>query len=177
MSLQTRLQDLATRVATECKSVRTLLNGNASSLVALTFGTKTNLVVALNELKAELDSVASAGGATINDASAVSSTQTWSIDKIIVELNDTAVAVKNEILNGAGAAYDTLVELQALLEGDAASIASLNTAIGNRLRFDAPQTLDSTQKAQGNANLGSLSLVQSGDPETNLVTTFEAGLT
>ena len=82
MSLSTNLQTLATRVATECKSIRTLTNGNAADLSALTTSTKTNLVAALNELKAELDSVASSGGATINDASTTSTTQTWSVSKI-----------------------------------------------------------------------------------------------
>lgn len=184
MSLQTRLQDLATRIATECKSIRTMINGNAANLSALTFGTKTNLVVALNELKVELDSVASAGGATINDGANVSTTQTYSItkiqellDSVDTDITDTVAALKAEILGGASGAYDTLQELQAILEGDATELAALTTSIGFRLRFDAAQTLTAPQKVQVNANAGSLSLVQSGDPETNLVTTFEAGLT
>ena len=176
MSLQTRLQDLATRIGTECKSIRTLINGNAANLSALTFGAKTNLVAALNELKSELDSVASAGGATINDASTVSTTQTWSVAKIVEELSDTATAVKNEILGGAGAAYDTLQELKALLDTEAGEINGILTALGNRLRFDAAQTLTAPQKVQVNANAGSLSLVQSGDPDTNLVTSFETAI-
>lgn len=176
MSLQTRLQDLATRVGTECKSLRTLINGNAANLSALTFGAKTNLVAALNELKSELDSVASAGGATINDASEVSGTQTWSITKIVAELAETAAAVKTEILGGATAAYDTLQELKVILDTEAAELDSVLTALGTRLRFDAAQTLTAPEKVQGNANLGSLSLVDAGDPDTNLVTTFNAAV-
>ena len=34
-NLQVRISDLATRVATECKSIRTLLNGNAADLSSL----------------------------------------------------------------------------------------------------------------------------------------------
>lgn len=41
------------------------------------------------------------------------------------------------VVGGAGAAYDTLVEIQALLEGDDADIASLLTAVGLRGRFYA----------------------------------------
>jgi hypothetical protein len=44
-------------------------------------------------------------------------------------------AVVNTISNGAGAAYDTLVELQALLVGDAASIAALVASVSLRARF------------------------------------------
>lgn len=40
----------------------------------------------------------------------------------------------DDLVGGASAAYDTLVELQALLEGDAASIATLTTAVNARAR-------------------------------------------
>lgn len=176
-TLQVRLQDLATRIATECKSIRTLINGNAANLNSLTTTTKTNLVAAINELKTTIDSVAASGGATINDASSSSTTQTWSINKIIDELNDTAVAVKNEILNGAGSAYDTLAELQALLEGDAASLATINTALGNRVRTDtASQGLNTTQKSNARTNIDAYGSVEIGNPDTDFVSTFTTGL-
>jgi hypothetical protein len=178
-TLTVRLQDLATRVATECKSIRTLLDGNAADLTALTTTAKTNLVAAINEVKALCDSLAASGGATINDAATTSTTQTWSIDKIASELTDTAAAVKNEILNGAGAAYDTLAELQALLEGDAADITAINTALGNRVRTDtATQGLTTLQQSNARANIGAdITSTEIGNPDTDLVSTFEAGLT
>lgn len=176
-TLQTRLQDLATRISTECKALRTLINGNATDLSALTTTAKGNLVSALNEIKAELDSVAAAGGATINDASDVSTTQTWSINKIITELNDTAAAVKDEILDGAGAAYDTLAELQALLEGDATEIADIMTALGNRVRVDtAAQGLTTQQKLNARTNIDAYGSTELGNPDTDLVATFTSGL-
>lgn len=175
-TLQVRLQDLATRIATECKSIRTLLNGNAADLSALATTAKTNLVAAINELKSDLSTLESAGGAVINDASSDSSTQTWSIDKIIQELNDTAAAVKTELLGGAGTAYDTFKELQDLLEDDATAISAINTALSNRLRFDAAQSLSSPQKAQGCANLGAAALADTGTLDTNFVAVFETGL-
>lgn len=171
-SLQVRLQDLATRVATEVKSLRTLINGNAASLSALTFGAKSNIVVALNELKAELDGVASASGALINDASNNSTTQTYSITKI----RDLLTTTLASLTAGAPAALDTLDELAAALGDDANFAATITTALGNRLRFDAAQTLTAPQKAQGNANLGSAALVDTGNLDTNFVTTFETGL-
>lgn len=49
-SLATRLTDLTTRIATEVKSLRTLLNGNASTNAALKTNAKGNLVAAINEI-------------------------------------------------------------------------------------------------------------------------------
>ena len=49
-SLTTRLSDLTTRIATEFKSLRTLVNGNASTNAALKTTAKGNLVAAINEL-------------------------------------------------------------------------------------------------------------------------------
>lgn len=175
-SLQVRLQDLATRVATEVKALRVLLNGNAADNSALVTTTKTNLVAAINEVKAQANSLAASGGATINDASTASTTQTYSITKIVTSIAEARAAVKAEILGGAGAAYDTLKELEDLLASSTADLTAITTALGNRLRFDAVQTLTAPQKVTVNANAGSLSLAQSGDPDTNLVTTFEAGL-
>lgn len=51
MSLKTRLDSLATRVATEFKTVRTTFSGNTSgSLIGLTTTVKTSLLAAINEL-------------------------------------------------------------------------------------------------------------------------------
>lgn len=63
MSLATQITDLATRVATEAKALRTLINGNAADLSALTTTAKTNLVAAINELQSEIG----ASGATVLD--------------------------------------------------------------------------------------------------------------
>jgi hypothetical protein len=177
-TLQVRLSDLATRIASECKTIRTLLNGNATDLSALTTTAKGNLVSAINELKQEVQRAAESGGATINDAVDVSTTQTYSITKIQAELAETATAVKNEILNGAGAAYDTLAELQALLEGDAAELANITTALGNRVRTDtAAQGLTAQQKLNARTNIGAdITSAEIGNPDTDLVAVFTSGL-
>lgn len=244
-SLQTRLQDLATRIATECKTLKTLINGNAADLSALATTAKTNLVAAINEVHeiatsidpgAVIDDAATAGGdatwsinriktaiadaeadveetilgagglaaltttnktnvvAAINevkgavdaidptdiidDAATAGGAATWSINKISTELSDLAAAIKAEILGGAGAAYDTLEELRALLGDSEEAITSLTTALGNRVRVDtAAQGLTTEQKANARANIGAFGAAELGDPDTNLVTTFETGLT
>lgn len=64
MSLETNLVNFATRVATETKALRTLINGNAADLTALTTTAKGNLVAAINEVAAEVDSIQAGGVAT-----------------------------------------------------------------------------------------------------------------
>ena len=110
MSLTAVLTDLTTRIATECKSLRTLLNGNVSDLSGLTTTTKTNLVLAINELQTAISSINS-NLIGINDISTTATDDTWSVSKIV-----SAIATaKDEILGGAGAAFDTLKELQDIL--------------------------------------------------------------
>ena len=58
MSLATNVSDAMTRIATEAKALRTLINGNASNLAALTTTDKTNLVNAINEVAARCDAPA-----------------------------------------------------------------------------------------------------------------------
>ncbi len=67
MSLVTELDDLTTRIATESKSLRTLINGNAATLNALTTTAKTNLVAAINELDAAIDALGSGGIDTLDE--------------------------------------------------------------------------------------------------------------
>lgn len=59
MSLSTNVSNLATRIATEVKAIRTLVNGNVADLSSLDTTAKSNLVLAINELKAALDTAAS----------------------------------------------------------------------------------------------------------------------
>ena len=162
-TLQVRITDLATRVATEIKSVKTLVNGNAADLSALTTTQKTSLVDAINELKNAVDNAGSS--ITISDSTS-STTEVWSSSKIASEIQ----AAKDALTNGAAAALDTLAELASALGNDASFASTITTALGYRLRFDAVQTLTTEQKTQACANLGI------GEPDTDFVTTFNSGL-
>ena len=162
-TLVVRISDLATRMATECKSLRTLVNANGADLSALTTTQKASLVAAINELKTALDALGTP--ITISD-SASSTTQVWSSSKVSSEIT----AAKNALTSGAAAALDTLSELAAALGNDANFASTITTALGYRLRFDAVQTLTTEQKTQACANLGI------GEPDTDFVTTFNSGL-
>lgn len=58
MSLSTNVSNLATRIATEVKALRTLVNGNVADLSSLDTTAKANLVLAINEIKGALDTAA-----------------------------------------------------------------------------------------------------------------------
>lgn len=105
VSLQTRLQDLATAVATDIKQQRIWLTGTSSgNLTGLNTVNKNSLVEALNEV------LANAGGGTITQA----------------DLD----ALKSDILGpGVPAALDTLDELAAALADDANFAATVTTAL------------------------------------------------
>lgn len=170
-TLETRLNNLATRVATECKSLRTLVNGNTTDLSALTTTAKTSLVAALNELQSEINAVS--GGAGINDSLSSSTTQTWSITKISSEIT----AAIDVLTTGAPAALNTLDELAAALGDDANFGATVTAALGNRVRVDNnSQGLTLLQKQNARTNIDAYGSVEIGNPDADLVATFNTGL-
>lgn len=156
MSLVTRINETFLQLAADIKSLVT----NIGSLTNLTTTSKTNIVSAINEVKAQVGSA----GASINDASTTSTTQTWSAKKS----SDSIAQVKSDILGGAGAAYDTLLELQNIIVADEGTAAALATAVNNRVRYDAAQTLTAGQMLQACNNIGV------GDPDTNFLSAYNA---
>lgn len=150
MPLSTNVQNLATRVATEAKALRTLINGNTADLAALTTTAKTSLVAAINELQAEVDALSSAeGGATISDGT-TSTTTVWSSSKTSSQIN-TAVAA---LIDSSPGALDTLNELAAALGDDPNFAATINTALGHRVRTDtATQGLTGAEQSNARANI------------------------
>lgn len=169
MSHDILVRDLTTRVSTECKSLRTLLNGNQANLSALTTTQKGNLVAAINELKTLIDAVPDA--VLINDAG-TSSSEVWSSAKVSSELT----AQLNAVLSGAPAALNTLDEIAAAIGDDANFAASVTAALGNRVRVDAAQGLTGPQQAQARANIGAVASTDVGPTDTDYVAIFNAGL-
>lgn len=170
-TLQVRIENLATRIGTDVKALRTMLNGNVSDLTGLNTTAKSNIVAALNELKASIDVLVGAGYVTIDDASASSTTKTWSITKI----SEQITAAVNAVLDNAPAAMNTLDELAAALGDDANFAASVNTALGNRVRTDtAAQGLTDTQKSNARANIDAAKASDIGNTDTDFVAVFNA---
>ncbi len=67
-TLKVRIENLATRMGTEAKSLRTLINGNVAGLTALTTTAKGNLVLAINELVTSLAGKQASLGYTAENA-------------------------------------------------------------------------------------------------------------
>ena len=120
MSLLTRITALINSIATDIKDVYARI-GNLNTLQTTT---KSSLVGAINEIIAS-------GGLQINDSTPSAST-TFSGTAIDSKIATAKTEVKNEILGGASAAYDTLQEIQAQMEADDTAAASLTTAVGQR---------------------------------------------
>lgn len=156
---QAELDQAFVEVGTQIKATRTLVG----LLASLTTTEKSNLVAAINEVNAKT----AGAGAQIDDVTARTTT-VYSSSRTDAQIATARAALKAEILGGAGATVDTLQEIATLLANsdidDDNAIAALTTALGNRVRFDAAQTLTAPQKVQANDNIGSVSLVQFGDP-------------
>lgn len=166
-TLAQRIIDLATAVGVDIKDLR-VKQGN---LALLNTTNKSNLVSAINEVLASIG----AAGATINDAAGNGDTSaTWSADKIFDSIEAAKLAVKNELVNGASAALDTLNELAAALGNDPNYAVTIANALSQRVRVDAVQTFTEPQKAQARSNIGALSAVEVGNPDTDFVTSYTA---
>lgn len=160
MSLETRIIALAQAIGTDVKDLR-LKQGD---LTSLSTAAKNNLVAAINELNTAVGNTLKINDAAINGDTTV----TWSADKIFDTIEAAKANVKNELVNGAAAALDTLSELASALGNDANFAASIATELGNRVRYDSAQNLTAAQKLQACTNMGI------GDPESDFSATYTA---
>ena len=162
MSLATRIESLVIRVAQEFNDVR----AKAGHLASLSTTDKSSLVAAINELQAAVVT------ATAIDDQSVASTSTYSSVKIVGLLD----ALKAEILGGADAAYDTLVEIQQLLQNGTSGLDALLAAVNLRVRFDAAQTLTVAEQLQARTNIGAVAAADVGNTDTDFVVIFDGAL-
>ena len=126
MSLEINIRNALTRIATEFKAVK----AREGELPSLQTTAKTSLVAAINELRQLI-------------ASASPSVTLADVDTRIQAL-----------IASAPTTLDTLQELANALGNDPSFSATITAALGNRIRFDAEQTLTAAQRTQALANLG-----------------------
>lgn len=121
----------------------------------LTMTAKADLISAINELVTSIGKVKTdlATKSEINDSQSTT-TNVWSASKTADAIATAATNVKNDLLNGAGAAYDTLKELGDLIDANKDAIAALQTIAAGHVRFDSAQTLTDAQKKQARDNIG-----------------------
>ena len=163
MSLATRIESLVIRVAQEFKNVR----ATAGNIANLSTTDKSSLVAAINELKAEVLL------ATAIDDNHIDTSTTDSSNKIVSLLD----AIKADILGGADAAYDTLVEIQQLLQNGTTGLDALLAAVNLRARFDEAQTLTAAEQLQARTNIGAVAAADVGNTDTDFVVVFDGALT
>lgn len=213
--LSAQINNLAVRIAKECKLIyiklgdTTQLNtDNAESLVKAINSLKTNFdnaMLAINANSADIDAAEAAITALqerlnsiINDT-LTSTTTVYSSSKVVSEITKAKQEVKNDLLGGAGTAYDTLNELAELIESNQDAITALQNLAAGHVKYDGVQELTDAQKKQARDNINAVSQDEIdfsaieatiasnkseidtlkaaiGDLNTNFVTTFEAEL-
>ena len=136
------------------------LTSNQGDLTTLTTTDKTSLVKALIEVVASIKQVKKdlAAKTEISDTTQTK-TNTWSAVKIADSISTAASNLKNEILNGAGEAYDTLKELGDLIDTNKDAITALETIASGHVKFDGAQTLTDAQKTQARSNISAANVV------------------
>ncbi|HEY1027432.1 MAG TPA: hypothetical protein VGE28_07335 [Pseudomonas sp.] len=159
MTLETKIIAVVQAIGADIKELRT----KQGDLTALSTTAKGSLVAAINELYTLLGS----SGAVIDDNAGDGATSvTWSADKIFDSIAAASAALKNELIDGAGAALDTLNELADALNNDPNFAATIAGEIANRVRYDAAQTLTTAQQLQACTNIGV------GNPERDFVADY-----
>jgi hypothetical protein len=121
MSIATNLANVFTRIGTEFKAIRTLINGGASNLTALNTTNKSNIVAAINEVQAQLAS----SGAQIDDT-VVSALKVWSSDKTNTQINQKVA----DLVGGSPELLNSLKELADAIGDDPNFASTMMTAIG-----------------------------------------------
>ena len=149
-SLESRVSEFAARTGQEIKKVRGEIATSNTAAEALTQRVAAN-EGAITNLQSEV-----AKKVEIDDAQA-SATKTYSSQKVDSQLTAAKQSVKNDLLGGAGEAYDTLKELADALVTNKDAITALQQIAQGHVQFDKAQALNDDQKKQARANIGALS--------------------
>ena len=149
-SLESRVSEFAARTGQEIKKVRGEIATSNTAGEALTQRVAAN-EGAITALQGEV-----AKKVEIDDAQA-SATKTYSSQKVDSQITAAKQAVKDDLLGGAGEAYDTLKELADALVTNKDAITALQQIAQGHVQFDKAQSLNDEQKKQARANIGALS--------------------
>lgn len=149
-SLESRVSEFAARTGQEIKKVRGEIATGNTAAEALTQRVAAN-EGAITALQGEV-----AKKVEIDDAQA-SATKTYSSQNVEAKITAAKQAVKNDLLGGAGEAYDTLKELADALVTNKDAITALQQIAQGHVQFDKAQALNDDQKKQARANIGALS--------------------
>ena len=96
---------------------------------------------------------ATANLVTIDDTKTATD-KVFSSSKVAAEIVAAKKAVKDDLLGGAGEAYDTLKELADLITANKNTIDALKDVAAGHVKYDAAQSLTDAQKKQARDNIG-----------------------
>lgn len=152
-TLQTTLNEFGSRL-TQAE------NDSSSNESAIT-----QIQLSISALTENLGSVQTALGnledqvteSTNIDDSNPSQTTTYSSVKVDSLLTEAKQAVKDDLLGGAGTAYDTLKELADLITTNGDAIEALEALAAGHVRFDSSQALSGVQQQQARSNINAAS--------------------
>ena len=150
---------------------RTAIGAGTSSLA---LGTTASTAMAGNYTPTWVE--VSAKPAVIASGSTEAAARTAISVSSTAEMNSAISTAVNGIINGAPAAYDTLKEISDYISGNDTAVGGITSALANRVRVDAAQSFTEPQKVQARTNIDVYSKTEIGNPETNLVSVFEAAL-
>lgn len=117
------------------------------------------LDVKISELESSLGQI----DKNIIDDSSAQANKTYSSQKIVQEIAAKCDELKNNLLGGAGDAYDTLKELADLIETNKGALEALQELAGSHIRYDQAQELEPTEKQQARENIGALDAAVAGE--------------
>ena len=157
--LEIRLKAIHDEIANDVKTLDAKQGADALNTTAQ------NVSAAINEL---LTLIGSAGVSIDDTAGDTDTTVVWSASKVYNELETAKQAVKNDLTNGATAAYDTFAELQALMEADDTVASALATTVGQKVDYTVAQTLTLAQRQIACSNIGV------GDPDYDFLADYIA---
>lgn len=178
-TLKVNLEDLTTRISSEVKALRTLINGNAADLTALDTTATNNLVAAINELFAGMG----AGGLDESEVNALIAAALTTED-----VPGQVTAAVAALVGTAPGALNTLGEIADALNDDASLYTTLTGLISAKWT-----AVDASETVKGYAEIATTAEIQTGtdngrivspaglravtgDMDTDLVAVFEAGL-
>ena len=168
-----------TRIATEIKLLKTHISGTGTGNVSGLLTTATNLVAAINEVKATADAAVGGGAGDLLSANNLSDVANAAAALAnLGGLTQAQVDARVQlIVDTAPAALDTLNELAAALGDDPNFAGTVTASLSKRVAVDSVQSFTAPELAQGQANLDVYSRADIGNPTTaDFVATLEAGL-
>lgn len=160
--------------ATDAAAARTAIGAGTSNLA---LGTSSSTAKAGDYQPAAANiSDSTSAGRTLLTAADVTAQRTALSVYSISDVDSAISDALDELVDGAPGTLDTLKELSDALGGDEEFATTVSGALGNRLRFDASQSLSGPQQAQGQSNLSVYSRAELGDPTTDFVAVLTSAL-